>query len=248
MMFDYIGALFASILFPMVFVPRLGLVKTSLIFGLLNACVGLWAASILKTEITRGLTGLRIRGALIAAFLLVCLICSNKLTAWAEDGAYADEILYARTTPYQRIIMTRGRAGFPAFFEWAPAVQFRGRIPLPRSAGASRDDAAGAARRVLVMGGGDGLALREILKYSSVENITLVDLDPEMTKLSDHFPPLAELNQHSLNDPRVTVVNQDAMVWLESEMPPFDVAIIDFPGPPIPSRSGSFTRRAFTEC
>jgi spermidine synthase len=86
-------------------------------------------------------------------------------------------------------------------------------------------------RRVLVLGGGDGLALREILKYPSVESVTLVDLDPDMTKLSDRFPMLAELNKHSFSDARVKVINQDAMIWLENASQPFDVAIVDFPDP-----------------
>jgi spermidine synthase len=84
---------------------------------------------------------------------------------------------------------------------------------------------------VLVLGGGDGLALREILKHPSVEDVTLVDLDPDMTRLSEEFPALAELNGHAFADPRVRVVNQDAMIWLEGTGPLFDAAIIDFPDP-----------------
>jgi len=92
-------------------------------------------------------------------------------------------------------------------------------------------EAGAAPRRVLVLGGGDGLALREILKYETVEHVTLVDLDPEMTNLSRRFPPLAELNAHAYDDPRVRVVNEDAMIWLEGEGDPFDAAVIDFPDP-----------------
>ncbi|MEI6232173.1 MAG: polyamine aminopropyltransferase [Planctomycetota bacterium] len=231
MMFDYIGALFASILFPMVLVPKLGLVRTSLTFGLLNAVVGLWAASILAPDIKKGLTGLRIRGVLVIVFLLICLICSNKLTSLAEDGSYSDEILYARSTPYQRIVMTRGRAGFQLFLnghlQFSSSDEYRYHESLVHPAMMLQE----RPKRVLVMGGGDGLALREILKYPSVETVTLVDLDPDMTGLSNHFPPLADLNKHAFNDPRVTVVNQDAMIWLESDIPPFDTAIIDFPDP-----------------
>jgi spermidine synthase len=86
-------------------------------------------------------------------------------------------------------------------------------------------------RRVLVLGGGDGLAVREVLRHPSVESVTLVDLDPEMTRLAKEFAPLAELNLDALSDPRVEVINQDAMIWLEKEVEPFDVAIIDFPDP-----------------
>ena len=86
-------------------------------------------------------------------------------------------------------------------------------------------------RRVLILGGGDGLALREVLKYPSVEEVTLVDLDPDMTELSRRFPPLSALNRKAFEDPRVRVVNEDAMIWLENEVAPFDAALIDFPDP-----------------
>ena len=90
----------------------------------------------------------------------------------------------------------------------------------------------GEPKRILVLGGGDGLALREILKYKSVESIQLVDLDPMMTGLSKAFPALGELNHHSFDDPRVRVTNGDAFVWLDSnETEPFDIAIVDFPDP-----------------
>jgi spermidine synthase len=88
------------------------------------------------------------------------------------------------------------------------------------------------AKRVLVLGGGDGLALREILKYPSVEFVQLVDLDPDMTGVSKAVPALDELNHHSFDDPRVHVANADAFVWLDATpTEPFDVAIVDFPDP-----------------
>jgi len=245
LMFDYIGALFASILFPMVLVPRLGLVRTSLTFGLLNAAVGLWAAFVLAPEIKRGLTGLRIRAVLVIAFLMLCMIFSNKLTQLAEDGAYSDEILYARSTPYQRIVMTRGRAGFQLFLnghlQFSSSDEYRYHESLVHPAMMLQEH----PKNVLVMGGGDGLALREILKYPSIESVTLVDLDPDMTKLSEHFHPLADLNKHAFNDPRVTVINQDAMVWLESGSAQFDVAIVDFPDPNSYSVGKLYTTRFY---
>ena len=80
MLFDYIGALFASILFPLVLVPRLGLVRTSLTFGLLNACVGLWAAHLLAADIPKRLMSLKLRGGFVIVLLIVGLIFSHKLT------------------------------------------------------------------------------------------------------------------------------------------------------------------------
>ena len=88
-----------------------------------------------------------------------------------------------------------------------------------------------AARRVLVLGGGDGLALREILKYPGVESVTLVDLDPAMTRLFSSSPLLRQLNSDSLNSPRVRVVNADAARWLEDNDDSFDFIVADFPDP-----------------
>src|SRR5205823_1489681 len=89
----------------------------------------------------------------------------------------------------------------------------------------------GLPKRVLILGGGDGLALREVLRYPSVNAVTLVDLDPAMTGLSNAYPPLANLNGNAFADPRVNVVNQDAFVWAEELGEPFDAVIIDFPDP-----------------
>ena len=87
------------------------------------------------------------------------------------------------------------------------------------------------ARRVLVLGGGDGLAVREILKYPKVESVTLVDLDPAMTDLFANAPPLVALNEGALKSERVTVVNADALQWLEDSREYFDFIVIDFPDP-----------------
>src|SRR5205823_12402392 len=91
--------------------------------------------------------------------------------------------------------------------------------------------AAAQPLRVLILGGGDGLALREVLRYPGVKDVTLVDLDPKMTSLSIAFPPLAQLNAHSFADPRVRVINQDAMIWLAQTRDLFDGVIVDFPDP-----------------
>ncbi|HEX6284762.1 MAG TPA: hypothetical protein VFZ71_07800, partial [Pyrinomonadaceae bacterium] len=108
--FDYIGALLASILFPILFVPRLGLIRTSLIFGMLNAAVALWGTWLLRPLIKGSTTGLRVRSVIVMALLLVAFVKANTLTSLAEDEMFADEIVYTKDTPYQRIVITRGRA------------------------------------------------------------------------------------------------------------------------------------------
>jgi spermidine synthase len=229
--FDYVGALIASLLFPLFLVPKLGLVRTSLVFGLLNAGVGFWATWFMRPLIKGEVSGLRARALIVIALLGIGIIKANALTTLSEDELFADEIVYSRTTQYQRIVVTRGRAGFQLFLnghlQFSSTDEYRYHEALVHPA----MTLAGSPRRVLVMGGGDGLALREILRYPSVESVTLVDLDPAMTNLSQAFSPLAELNKHSFSDPRVQVINQDAMIWLEEPRGPYDAAIVDFPDP-----------------
>ena len=229
--FDYIGALVASLLFPLFLVPKLGLVRTSLLFGMLNAAIALWGTWLLRPLLGGGVGGLRVRACGVLLLLGIAVAKADVLTSLAEDGLFADDIIYARTTPYQRIVVTRNRAGYQLFLnghlQFSSVDEYRYHEALVHPAMMS----AGAPRRVLILGGGDGLALREVLKHLSVQAVTLVDLDADMTRLSERFPALAELNGHAFEDRRVEVVNEDAMIWLEKPGVPYDAAILDFPDP-----------------
>jgi spermidine synthase len=230
---DYVGALAASLLFPIFLVPKLGLNRTSLLFGMLNAGVALWATWLLEPLIKRNLTLLRIRGFIVIVLLLIAFIKADRLTTLAEDGLFVDSIIYAKSSPYQRIVVTKGKTGYALFLngnlQFNSFDEYRYHEALVHPAFAAFP---GNAKRVLVLGGGDGLALREILKYPSVEFIQLVDLDPEMTSISKHVPALGDLNHHSFDSPKVHVTNADAFVWIDNnQTEPFDIAIIDFPDP-----------------
>jgi spermidine synthase len=134
-------------------------------------------------------------------------------------------------SPYQRIAVTRKKGGFQLFinghlqFNSVDEYRYHEALVHPAMVGTR------VPKRVLVMGGGDGLAVREILKYPSIQEVLLVDLDPAITELSRSFPPLVELNRSALLDPRVTIVNQDAFLWINEVVKPFDCVIIDFPDP-----------------
>lgn len=231
--FDYIGALVASLLFPLLLMPRLGLVRTAICFGLLNATVGLWSTWLLKSQLG-GLAFLRARCLMVIAGLLFALYHADYFTSVMEDDAYSGEIIFTKNSPYQRIVVTRDHHAFQLFLsgnlQFNSADEYRYHEALVHPAFSMRPN----ARNILVAGGGDGLALREILKHPQVTSVTLVDLDPAMTDLGRSFPLLKELNQSSFADPRVHVVNADAFVWLQEEAPkraPFDLAIVDFPDP-----------------
>lgn len=231
--FDYIGALAASLLFPLFLVPKLGLTRTSLLFGMLNAAVGIWGTFLLEPLIKKGINFLRVCGFVLILLLLIAFIKADALTSLAEDSLFLDNIIYAESSPYQRIVVTKGKTGYALFlngnlqFNSFDEYRYHEALVHPAFAAFGKE-----AKRVLVLGGGDGLALREILKYPSVEFIQLVDLDPSMTKIAHKVPALSELNNHSLDDQKVHITNADAYVWLDQdETEPFDVAIIDFPDP-----------------
>src|SRR6187549_215086 len=214
---DYVGALVASLLFPIFLVPKLGLNRTSLLFGMLNAGVAVWATWLLEPRLKKNVNLFRIKGAVIILLLLIAFIKADRLTTLAEDALFVDNIIYAKSSSYQRIVVTKGKTGYALFLngnlQFNSFDEYRYHEALVHPAFASFQ---GEPKRVLVLGGGDGLALREILKYKSVEFIQLVDLDPDMTRISSAVPVLGELNKHSFDDPRVRVTNADAFVWLDS--------------------------------
>lgn len=228
--FDYIGSLFAAVLFPMFLVPRLGLVRTSIVFGLLNAAVGLYGTWLLR-PLLRGVMVLRIRAAIVVVLLVIALVRADALTSLAEDELYAHDIVYSASSQYQRILVTKAPSGWQLFLngnlQFSSSDEYRYHEALVHPAMSTGR----SPRRVLILGGGDALALREVLKYRSVEHVTLVDLDPKMTALSEAFPPLGELNGQALRDRRVRVVNEDAMIWIERVADTFDTVVIDFPDP-----------------
>ncbi len=241
---DYIGSLAASLLFPLLLVPRLGLVRTSLFFGLLNAVVALWSTFLLRDGLPQVLL-LRIRCAVVLLLLGLGLVQSEHITLLSEEGMYADDVVLSRTSPYQRIVLTRGRASFQLFLngnlQFSSADEYRYHEALVHPAVTAAERALKRpVRRALVLGGGDGLAARELLRYSGIEQIVLVDLDRAMTELGRRFPLLAEQNDGALNSPRLTLYNDDAMHWLHEyaghlrsadDAALFDVAIVDFPDP-----------------
>jgi spermidine synthase len=250
--FDYAGALLASLLFPLLLVPKLGLMRTSLVVGLVNAGVALWGTWLLKESLGR-VAGLRVRAALVIALLTLGIGKASDLVSWAESAVYADEVVLSRTSAYQRIVVTQSRAGFQLFLngnlQFAGADEYRYHEALVHPALVAAGQGSGAhapvaPRRVLILGGGDGLALREVLEHP-VQEVTLVDLDPVMTEIGRDFEPLARLNRRAFSDPRVRVVNEDAMIWLETAPLGFDAAIVDFPDPNTFALGKLYTRRFF---
>jgi len=182
-----------------------------------------------------------LRGQCIAAILalLAGFAAADRLTTLAEDNLYAEEIVFAQTSPYQRIVVTRWKNDLRLFLNNNLQFSSRDEYRYHEALVHPGLSAVPGARRVLVLGGGDlvlgggdGLAVREILRYDSVESITLVDLDPEMTRLFASHPLLTPLNENALNSPKVRIVNADAFRWLEQNADVFDFVVVISPTRP----------------
>jgi spermidine synthase len=228
--FDYLGALAASLLFPILLAPRLGVVRTSLLFGLMSALVAAGTAWLFRQQLSQ-LRYLFAQCLLAVVLLGGGLVYAERLTAMAEGELYADEIIYARSSPYQRIVITRWKEDVRLFLnnhlQFSSRDEYRYHEALVHPGLQSLYN----GRQALVLGGGDGLAVREILKHDSIQAVTLVDLDPEMTRLFSRHEALTRLNLNSLNSPKVKIINADAFLWLEENREFFDFVVVDFPDP-----------------
>ncbi len=228
--FDYLGALAVSMAFPLLLVPQLGLIRTGLLFGLMNAAVALWAVWLFRGELRR-LRAHAVACVLVLGALLAGFVGADHITTLAEDKFYQDRIVFSTASPYQRIVVTQGKAGHRLFLngnlQFSESDEYRYHEALVHPAMAAH----GAPKRVAVLGGGDGMAVREILKYPSVESVTLVELDPAMTQAFAANPMLARLNGAALQSPKLHIVNTDAFQWLQQGQDTFDVIVVDFPDP-----------------
>ena len=226
---DYLGALAASLLFPLWLVPQVGLMRSSFVFGGLNVLVAVWTCHVFREQHRRP----RLTAQAYAALGVLTLgaVFSDDLVDWSERRLHEDPVVLSRSSPYQRILLTQGTGGVRLFLDgnlqFSSLDEYRYHEALVHPGLAAVAD----PRRALVLGGGDGMAVREILKDDRVEAVTLVDLDPVMTEIFREHDGFAALNDYALRSPRVEVVNADAFVWIESETARYDFIVVDFPDP-----------------
>lgn len=227
---DYAGALFASLLFPIVFVPRLGLIRTSLMFGIMNVIVGSSAIHVFKDRLhaRNSLIALSVSGILL---LGTCFVFAENLTSYTEDLLYKDDIIYTANSPYQRVVITKTKNDIRMFingsiqFSSQDEYRYHEALVLPAMS------AAHSRRNVLIIGGGDGLAAREVFKFPDVEKLTLIDIDPAITNFARDHQMMRDLNKDSMRNPKIKIVNDDAWKSLEASPEIFDVIIVDLPDP-----------------
>ncbi len=233
---DYVGALVGGLAFPFLLLPLFGQIQGALLVGLINAAAGL---GLVLTVYRRSL-GRRVTGLLVAASVLVGAVLgttyalADEFEVTARQALYTDPVVYAQRTQYQEIVLTHsasltGRGDTRLFLngdlQFSSVDEYRYHEALVHPA------MAGPHSRVLILGGGDGLALREVLEYPDVEQVTLVEMDPAVLELARTNPRLTSLNRDAFADPRVDAVAADAFTWLRDNRQRYDVVIVDMPDP-----------------
>lgn len=228
--FDYIGALLASLIFPLFFVPHIGLIRTSLFFGLLNAAVALWVCFTLKDRSPQ-IVWLKSTAILVIVALIAAFALANQIQNFAEGLSYHDKVIFSKSSTYQRIVLTKHKNDIRLFlnnnlqFSSTDEYRYHESLVHPLMSALQNKDT------IVILGGGDGLAAREVFKYQDVKKLYLVDLDPAVTQLFKNHPILTGLNKNVLNNPKIEVLNQDAFIWLLNQNKKFNGFIVDFPDP-----------------
>ena len=230
--FDYIGALLATLSFPFILLPFCGVYQSSLIFGIVNMSIAiamLWGFS---HHIKDNLWKLKKYSLIASALLIFTFIFSGYGLKHWSNALYEDRIIFSKQTPYQKIILTKFKDDIRLFLDgnlqFSSIDEYRyheALVHIPIQAHQS------PIKRVLLLGAGDGLAVRELLKYDMINEIILVDLDPEIVKLTKNNIHIRKLNHDSLAHPKVTIINADALSFLKENDAQFDMIISDLPDP-----------------
>lgn len=244
--FDYIGGLLGSIAFPLLLLPQLGYFATAFLTGSMNILAAIlivfkYSDRIRKPAIFKGVT------VLLFAFMMWGVLFSGNISNYVEGGLYRDRVILSEQTQYQHIVLTRHKDDLRLFIDGN--VQFcsldeyryhEALVHIPMSQAAKKD-------KVLILGGGDGMAVRELLKYEGTQ-ITLVDLDPEMIRICSENKIIAGLNENSLKSDRLKIVNDDAYRFLEENEEDYDVIIVDLPDPNNESLNKLYTNVFYRLC
>jgi spermidine synthase len=193
--------------------------------------VALWSTHLFSAHLGGARRLLRGMSLVVLTLLAVGMVEAKRISGAAEDNIYADEIIFSRDTRYQHIVLTRFKDDIRLFLNSHLQFSSRDEYRYHESLVHPGLSAVPVPRHVLVLGGGDGLAVREILKYPAIETVTLVDLDPEMPRLFSTNPLLTGLNQKSFLNSKVHVVSADAFPWVDSNTESFDFIVVDFPDP-----------------
>ena len=243
---DYIGAGIGAAIWVLVCL-KLPIVYAALGAAAVNTLVGFGFLVVYRAEL-RPAYGLWVGHVALACLLVVLAAFGTRWMADLGDTLFKDRVVYRLQTPFQNVVLTKRHiaAGKPDILSLYinGALQFATNDERIYHAYLTTPAMLAAYRRehLLVLGGGDGLAVRDLLRWNP-ESVTLIDIDAQLLDLfrgTDRQAPawlgdsLVALNGDALNDARVQVVQGDAFIEVERLVAAerrFDVVVADLPDP-----------------
>ncbi|QGU01248.1 Spermidine synthase [Corynebacterium kalinowskii] len=230
---DYLGALIGGLLWPFVLLPSLGMMRGTLAAGMINLVAALFIAVVLlRSSLPARQLWSAVCALVVALVLLVVLLVrSDGIVATARAALYRDPVIYAHQSDYQDIVITRRGKDRRLYLNGG--LQYSSRDEYRYTESLVYPALTPDTKNVLVIGGGDGLAARELLRFGAT--VTQVELDPAVVEVANTV--LIDDNGGALMDPRVTVINDDAFTWLRAggTGASYDAIIIDLPDPDNPT-------------
>lgn len=230
---DYLGALLGGLVWPFLLLPHLGMIRGAAATGMINlAAAAVVAVFLLRQVVSMRQLVLALCALAAAAALLASLLLrSADIETTSRQRLYADPIIAYRHTAYQEIVVTRRGNDTRLYLDGG--LQFSTRDEYRYTESLVYPALGDGVRSVLVLGGGDGLAARELLRVPGISKIVQVELDPAVIDIAR--TTLRTANGGSLDNPRVAVVTEDAMNWLRRpNLDRFDAVIVDLPDPDTP--------------
>ncbi|SPM43297.1 Predicted spermidine synthase with an N-terminal membrane domain [Mycobacterium numidiamassiliense] len=235
---DYLGALVGGLVWPFILLPQLGMIRGAAATGIINLVAASVVAMFLLRRVvsTRQLVSALCALAAALAVLVTLLVRSHDIETTSRQRLYADPIIAYRHTAYQEIVVTRRGDDTRLYLDGG--LQFSTRDEYRYTESVVYPALGAGAHSVLVLGGGDGLAARELLRQPGIDKIVQVELDAAVIDIAR--TTLHDANAGALDNPRVAVVIDDCMSWLRTPHPElrpaggFDAVIVDLPDPDTP--------------
>lgn len=257
---DYIGAGIGAVIwvgFMLALQPAFAAVLTASA----NLAIGFLFYALFRQRIRHATPLLLVHFAV--ASILVCVgLYGQKWEMHLEDLLYQDKVIYRKNTPHQHLVLTErimnpeqpsilsfyinGRLQFSSYDEQI----YHSMLVYPAMAASARHE------NILIIGGGDGLAIREVLRWQP-KNVTLLDIDISVVKLfsepvvfDGHVinKRLLKMNDYAFSDPRVQVHLGDAFLTVNELLASnqsFDTIIVDLPDPGHPDLSKLYSARFY---
>lgn len=245
--FDYIGGLIGSLAFPLLLLPKLGYFATSFLVGGINIFISIVILHNYKHYI-KSINKFKSIAYVSLILMVGGIIFSENISRNIENSLYRDRVILSTQTPYQKIVMTRHKYDLRLYLngniQFSSKDEYRYHEALthiPMGASKSKEN-------ILILGGGDGMVARELLKYEEVKNITLVDIDKDMVDICKTNTLVNNINKNSLSNDKVRLVYEDAFEFLEKTNEVYDVIIVDLPDPNNDSLNKLYTNIFYRLC